>query len=143
MATKKQQGFTLIELMIVVAIIGILASIAITSYQDYTIRAQISEAINVAGGLRNDVAGRVYAYSGTFVGISNGAYGIPAATSFTGSYHDQITVTDGIIQVRLGNKVSNVVATEILQFSPVTASGSVRWQCSFTGPAQFVPASCR
>jgi type IV pilus assembly protein PilA len=138
-----QKGFTLIELMIVVAIIGILASVAISSYQDYTIRAQISEAITLAGSLRSELAGTVYAYSGTFSGLSNGAFGIPAATSYSGNYHDQIQIVDGVVRVRLGNKASLAVAGEFLTFSPVTSPGSIQWACSFTGPSQFVPSNCR
>ena len=82
MKAQMQKGFTLIELMIVVAIIGILAAVALPAYQDYTARAQVTEAFNLAGGLKIQVAD-VYADQGALTGIASGADGIPAATDVT------------------------------------------------------------
>ncbi|MBS0601627.1 MAG: prepilin-type N-terminal cleavage/methylation domain-containing protein, partial [Proteobacteria bacterium] len=82
---KAQQGFTLIELMIVVAIIGILAAIAIPAYQDYTARAQVSEAINLSGGLKATIAD-IYVNKGALTTADSGSDGLPAAASVTGKY---------------------------------------------------------
>ena len=140
---RLQKGFTLIELMIVVAIIGILASIAIPAYQDYTVRAQIAEALNMGGAMKTDVVGTVFSYTGKFTGISSGSYGIMSPTSYQSTYVDQIAVADGVIQVRLGNAVNPVVVGNELVLTPTVSGGSVIWDCSFTGLPQYGPNACR
>ena len=82
---KRQSGFTLIELMIVVAIIGILAAIALPAYQDYTARSQVSEAMSLASGLKIQVAD-IYADEGALTNADSGVGGIPAAADVTGKY---------------------------------------------------------
>jgi prepilin-type N-terminal cleavage/methylation domain-containing protein len=82
---KQQHGFTLIELMIVIAIIGILAAIAIPAYQDYTIRSKVSEGLNMAGAAKLAVA-ETFDSSGKFPSVDNVSYGLPAARSITGTY---------------------------------------------------------
>jgi type IV pilus assembly protein PilA len=140
---RVQKGFTLIELMIVVAIIGILAAVAIPAYQDYTARAQITEALGLAAGLKSEIAGTVFVQTGTFVGVSSGSYGIASPASYYSNYVDQITVVDGEIQVRLGNSIPPSLAGEVISLTPSPLAGSVSWTCSFTGPGRFVPANCR
>jgi len=81
---KKQQGFTLIELMIVVAIIGILAAIAVSAYQDYTIRAQVSEGLNLAGGAKEAVS-EYFMDRGAYP-TTNAMAGLSAAASISGKY---------------------------------------------------------
>lgn len=140
---KRDRGFTLIELMIVVAIIGILASIAIPAYQDYTVRTQVSEALVMASSLKSEISGNLFVQTGTFTGISSGSLGIPLPTDLQSSYVAQMAVTDGVIEVHLGNDISPVVAGDVVSLTPSMVGGSVRWECTFSGPPRFVPENCR
>ena len=87
---KQQKGFTLIELMIVIAIIGILAAIAIPAYQDYTIRSKVSEGLNMAGAAKLAVS-ETFDSRGNFPSVANLSYGLPAAGSIAGTYVTSIT----------------------------------------------------
>ena len=142
---KKQQGFTLIELMIVVAIIGILAAIAIPAYQDYTIRAQVSEGLNLAGGAKAAVS-EYTMDRGSFPTDNNEAGISPTPTDISGKYVTQVAVASGLISVTYGNDAHTTLANSILQLSPVTSAGSVVWTCkSGAGPIadKHLPAACR
>ena len=141
---KKQHGFTLIELMIVVAIIGILAAIAVPMYLDYIVRSQVSGGLNLAGGAKTAVT-ETYQTRGLFPG-DNTAAGLEAAANITGSYVTQVEVTGGgIIQVTYGNKVNGRILGAVLTMTPTDNLGSVSWACS--GDAQlkdqWVPSACR
>jgi len=144
---KAQQGFTLIELMIVVAIIGILAAIAIPAYQDYIIRSQVSEGPALSGGVQTTVS-EFWSDKGTLTGANSDAYGIPTPTNVKGNYVTQVAVADGLITVTYGNKANAKITGKELVISPITNIGSIQWTCkSLAGgtniPAAYLPSSCR
>ena len=146
---KKQQGFTLIELMIVVAIIGILAAIAIPAYQDYTIRAQVSEGLNLAGGAKAAIS-EVVMDSGDFP-ADNLSAGLSPSGDITGKYVSDVLVgspADGVNQVTMaGPDAHNILADApgLLFLSPTTNTGSVEWSCYSDGSIapKHLPAACR
>ncbi|MEM6512414.1 MAG: pilin [Pseudomonadota bacterium] len=142
---KKQQGFTLIELMIVVAIIGILAAIAIPAYQDYTIRAQISEGLSLAGGAKTAIA-EFYQDSGNFPS-TNAQAGISNATDIQGKYVASVTVANGVITVAYGNEANTNIGNGTVTLTPdgTTSVGSVQWDCDGSGglPDKWLPSACR
>ena len=137
-----QKGFTLIELMIVVAIIGILAAIAIPAYQDYTIRAQVTEGLNLMSDMKAGVA-EFYAQEGAWptglgaIGISGGA------ASKTGKYVSQIDMDNGTLVATFGLQANENIATQTLSLKPfVSANGDVIWVCGNRAePAGAVEAS--
>jgi type IV pilus assembly protein PilA len=123
-----QKGFTLIELMIVVAIIGILAAIAIPAYQDYTIRAQVTEGLNLAGAVKAAVA-ESFAQDGDWP-ANNVAAGVGNAADITGKYVTSVTVNGGGITIAYGNQANNNIATQSLGLLPATSvNNDVVWVC--------------
>ncbi|MEJ2129381.1 MAG: pilin, partial [Woeseiaceae bacterium] len=131
---KKQQGFTLIELMIVVAIIGILAAIAIPAYQDYTIRAQVSEGLNLSGGAKAAVT-EYFQDRGTMP-ATNTIAGLEAAGNIQGKYVASVGVAAGTITVTYGNQAHTTINGQALTLTPNTAAaGSVQWTCAGAGIA--------
>ena len=140
---KKQQGFTLIELMIVVAIIGILAAIAIPAYQDYTIRAQVSEGLNLAGGAKAAVS-EFRMDRGTWPSDNTAAGIATQPTDINGKYVDSVGVSSGVITVEYGGDAHAILAPQNLVLSPVAQTGSVEWVCLSTTMAdKHLPAACR
>ncbi|MEW9571154.1 pilin [Rhodanobacter sp. Si-c] len=141
---RQSSGFTLIELMIVVAIIAILAAIAVPAYQNYLIRAQVSEGMSLASGAETAVWDFV-ANKGTFP-TSNPTAGLPSATSINGDYVSQVNVSTGRIEVSYaGPKANTAINSSMLVLSPVTSNGSIAWNCSThsTVPGQYLPSTCR
>ena len=157
MLKQIQKGFTLIELMIVIAIIGILAAIAIPAYQNYTIRAQITEGLTLADGWKTAIA-EYYANVGTMpAGIAN----LAGTSSSVGKYETGINVSGGSIVVTYGNTANTKISGSTLGLIPYTnANNDVLWQCGLAAApstssstiagtavtttlvAQYLPTSC-
>jgi type IV pilus assembly protein PilA len=141
---KNQKGFTLIELMIVVAIIAILAAIAISQYQDYVIRSQVSEGSSLADGVKTAV-GEYVNNRGIFPATNQQA-GLAAAGSIKGEYVSQIAVANGVITATYqGAKANAALKTpsRTLEFSALTNAGSIEWHCiSDTLKQKWCPSSC-
>ena len=149
MKKQLQQGFTLIELMIVVAIIGILAAIAIPAYQNYVIRAQVSEGMTLTGGAKTAVA-EYFSNHGTFPG-TNAAAGLATDTSISGNYVQKVDVTagttpttGGLITVTFNStKANSAIQGTTLLLSGTATNGSITWICKAgTMSATYLPSSC-
>ncbi|HEY0661552.1 MAG TPA: pilin [Lysobacter sp.] len=142
MKRQQQTGFTLIELMIVIAILGILIAIALPAYQDYAVRTKNSECLAVAAAAKMAVAETAHAAI-AFASIDTAAAGY----AFTASdYCNSITIANGTITATTRNTGATILAVfELVPTSP-DASGRIEWDCNQTAggvPAAQIPKECR
>ncbi|ENV7469656.1 pilin, partial [Neisseria gonorrhoeae] len=123
-----QKGFTLIELMIVIAIVGILAAVALPAYQDYTARAQVSEAILLAEGQKSAVT-EYYLNNGKWP-EDNGDAGVASASDIKGKYVESVTVTKGVVTAQMASTgVNKEIQGKRLSLWAKRQDGSVKWFC--------------
>ncbi|HGG9598313.1 TPA: pilin [Neisseria meningitidis] len=124
-----QKGFTLIELMIVIAIVGILAAVALPAYQDYTARAQVSEAILLAEGQKSAVT-EYYLNHGIWPGDNSSAGVASSATDIKGKYVEKVEVANGVITAQMASSnVNNEIKDKKLSLWAKRQDGSVKWFC--------------
>lgn len=138
---KKSNGFTLIELMIVVAIIGILAAVAIPAYQDYTRRARVAEGLELASGLKQAVV-EYYGSLSTWPANNTTA---GASPTISGNAVTSVQILSGVITITYNSKVDPTGNT--LTISPTAYDGGISWTCiapATTGVAnKYLPSNCR
>jgi type IV pilus assembly protein PilA len=132
---NRSQGFTLIELSLVVAILGILASMAIPSYHQKIVRTQMKEAMQLTEGLRGDVVD--YYLANQKFPSSNVMAGLPGADKIQGNYVSRVDVVDGVFHVELGHYINRLVAGKVVSIRPLYVQDSpkspVSWSCGYRG----------
>lgn len=135
---RKTDGFTLIELMIVIAIIGILSTMALPSFQDRAIRAQVEEAFSLARMVQSGVAD--YYRTEKNMPADNRQAGLPAPEKIIGNYVTDIRVTDGAIDITLGNRINQHVMGKIITLRPAIVDGEPRVPIAWVGGYASAPA---
>ncbi|HEZ6676159.1 TPA: pilin, partial [Neisseria meningitidis] len=123
-----QKGFTLIELMIVIAIVGILAAVALPAYQDYTARAQVSEAILLAEGQKSAVT-EYYLNHGIWP-ANNSSAGVATSSEIKGKYVEKVEVANGVVTAEMKSSgVNKEIQGKKLSLWAKRQNGSVKWFC--------------
>jgi type IV pilus assembly protein PilA len=139
----KQRGFTLIELMIVVSIIGVLASIAIPTYQRYVIRSQVAEGLSLSGGAQTAVS-EFFMENGEWP-TNNSEAGLPLGEEIRGDYTEQVVVTKNVIVILYGFDAHTDISGDTVSLTAFNNEGSVSWSCTNDGAieAPHLPDACR
>ncbi len=140
---KTERGFTLIELMIVVAIVGLLAVIAIPAYQSYLIRAQIAEGLNMVAPVKVAVV-EFHNNNGAFP-ADNTAAALPPPPAYAARYVAEISVADDVVTILYGNQANVQINGQTITLTAFNNNGSVSWTCASGGfiANAYLPASCR
>ena len=158
--SRSSRGFTLIELMVVVAIMGILSVMVIPSYQDRVIRTQVGEGLNLAEFVRQSV--QEYYRKNHRLPADNAALGLPASSLIVGNYVSDVVVRDGAVLITYGNRVNRFIAGKRLSLRPALVEGHpvvpIAWVCGNASapdkmrlhgsnatdiPAPHLPLDCR
>ncbi len=140
---KEQQGFTLIELMTVVAIIGILAAIAISAYQNYTIRAQVSEGLTLSAGAKAAVS-KYFTDRGVWP-ADNTTAGLADQHAIIGKYTEHVSVANNVIEIKYGYDAHTAIFDQKITLTAVNNAGSISWTCASAGiiKPKHLPPVCR
>ncbi len=157
---KKTNGFTLLELMIVISMIGILASVSLPQYQSYIIRSEITEALAMGADIREDVT--AYYVENSDFPKNNQQAGVPQPEKLIGNRITGVEVAGGAIHITLGHKVAKPLQGKVLTFRPAVVDGSpkspISWLCGYDEPvkgmsgvganqttveAEYLPSACR
>jgi type IV pilus assembly protein PilA len=139
---RNQQGFTLIELMTVVAVIGVLSSIAIPAYQDYTIRAQVAEGLNLSAGVKVAVV-EYFVENGDWPN-NNVKAGVANHNDIEGNYAKSVRVNGNEIEIMYGHAAHNAIKNKRLTLSATQSLGYFKWACASAAiKDSHLPSACR
>lgn len=134
----KIKGFTLIELMIAVAIVGVLSAVALPAYQDYVVKSQVSEGLSLAGGAKiyiNDF----YSQKGRLPETSAEA----TLPSTTGSFVADLKIEDSIVKITFNQNANSILIDKEVDMTPIiTGNNNIKFECSSTLPKKYLPANC-
>lgn len=138
-----QQGVTLIELVIVIAIIGLLSALAIPAYTDYSIRAQIAEGLNLAGSAKTAVT--EYYQNRSVFPADNSEAGLDSPASISGTYVSSVTVNGAVLAIQYGKDANAQISGQTITLTAIDNLGSVSWVCASGGFIQInqLPRVCR
>ncbi len=143
---KYHRGFTLIELMIVIAIIAILMAYAIPAYRDYTVRAKAGEALSLSAALKSFIS-EAWVNTGDVTTLNSGTNGVPVANVITGENVSQVAVNAGIITVSYVNDATlagnTMTLTPLVPGAGGNSGNSLMWDCTSSLNNRYLPIQCR